>query len=113
MYGSKRRRFGSGTGARTQLTESWFKARTAPVVLPIAATALLMIGALVALTNGGIGPNALLVLACLVVCGTAICGDAATLAMTVVIAEFTAIGFARRPYADLRGGPQVWHAGLT
>ncbi|MCW2547788.1 MAG: periplasmic sensor signal transduction histidine kinase [Mycobacterium sp.] len=117
MYRSKRPRFGSGRGARRELSTSrteatWFRALPAPVVLPIAATALLAIGAMVALTGGGIGPEALLVLACLVVGATAIVGDAATLATTVVIAEFTAIGFTRRPYADLRGGPRVWHAGL-
>jgi two-component system sensor histidine kinase KdpD len=82
------------------------------VALPIAATALLMIGALVALTGGGIGPTALLVLVCLVVGATAMWGDPATIAVTVVVAEFTAIGFARRPYADLRGGPGMWHDGL-
>ena len=84
----------------------------APVALPVAATALLVIGALVALTDGGIGPTALLILVCLVVGATSIWGEPATIAMTVVVAEFTAIGFAQRPYADLRGGPRMWHDGL-
>jgi two-component system sensor histidine kinase KdpD len=83
------------------------------VVLPLAAAGLLVVGALVALTGGGIGPTALLVLTCLVVAATAAVSDPATIGMTVVIAEFTAIGFTRRPYADLRGGPLVWHAGVT
>ncbi len=84
---------------------------TAPIVLPLAATALLAVGTLVALTSGGIGPTTLLVLTCLVVAATAAFGDAASLVVTVVIAEFTAVGFTRRPYAQLRGGPLVWHAG--
>jgi signal transduction histidine kinase len=113
MDRSERQRRGPGTGARITLSRSWLRPHTAPVVLPIAATALLMIGALVALTGGEVGPGPLLVLVSVVVCATALYGDAATLAMTVVIAEFTAIGFTRRPYADLRGGPQVWHSGLT
>ena len=89
-------------------------ARTAaPIVLPLAATALLAVGALVALTHGGVGPTALLVLTCLIVAVTAFVGDPPTLAMIVLVAEFTAIGFTRRPYAQLRGGPLVWHAGIT
>jgi two-component system sensor histidine kinase KdpD len=86
---------------------------TAPVVLPLAAGGLLAVGALVALTSGGVGPTALLVLTCVIVAATAAVSDPATLAMTVIIAEFTAIGFTRRPYAQLRGGPLVWHAGVT
>jgi two-component system, OmpR family, sensor histidine kinase KdpD len=86
---------------------------SAPVVLPLAAGALLAVGALVALTSGGVGPTALLVLTCVIVAVTAAVGDPATVAMTVLIAEFTAIGFTRRPYAQLRGGPLVWHAGVT
>ncbi|HEX4429029.1 MAG TPA: ATP-binding protein [Frankiaceae bacterium] len=83
------------------------------MVLPLAAGGLLAVGALVALTKGGVGPTALLVLTCVIVAATAAVGDPATLAMTVLIAEFTAIGFTRRPYAQLRGGPLVWHAGIT
>jgi two-component system sensor histidine kinase KdpD len=91
-----------------------FGARTtAPVVLPLAAAALLAVGALVALTSGGVGPTTVLVLTCVIVATTAAVGDAATIAMTVLVAEFTAIGFTRRPYAELRGGPLVWHAGIT
>jgi two-component system, OmpR family, sensor histidine kinase KdpD len=89
-------------------------ARTpAPVVLPLAATALLAVGALVALTSGGVGPTTVLILTCAIVAVTAAVGDVATIAITVVVAEFTAIGFTRRPYAELRGGPLVWHAGIT
>ncbi len=89
-------------------------ARTAaPIVLPLAATALLGVGALVSVTHGGIDPTTLLALTCAIVAVTAIVGDAPTLAMVVVVAEFTAIGFTRRPYAQLRGGPLVWHAGIT
>ncbi len=87
--------------------------KTAPVVLPIAAGGLLAVGALVALTSGRIGPTALLVLTCLIVAATAAVSDPATIAMTVLISEFTAIGFTRRPYAQLRGGPLAWHAGIT
>ena len=86
---------------------------TAPVVLPLAAGGLLAVGALVALTSGGVGPTALLVLACLIVATTAALSDPATIAMITLIAEFTAIAFTRRPYAQLRGGPLVWHAGVT
>jgi two-component system, OmpR family, sensor histidine kinase KdpD len=87
--------------------------KAAPVVLPIAAGGLLAVGALVALTSGGVGPTALLVLTCVIVAATAAVSDPATLAMVTLIAEFTAIGFTRRPYAQLRGGPLVWHAGVT
>ncbi len=83
------------------------------MVLPLAAGGLLAVGALVALTSGGVGPTALLVLTCLIVAATAAVSDPTTLAMTAIIAEFTAIGFTRRPYAQLRGGPLVWHTGVT
>ena len=79
----------------------------------MAATALLAVGALVAMTHGGVGPSAVLALTCVIVAVTAFVGDLPTLAMIVVTAEFTAIGFTRRPYAQLRGGPLVWHAGFT
>ncbi len=85
----------------------------APLVLPLATSALLAVGALVAATGGGIRPSAVLVLTALVVAATAAVADLASLAMTVIVAEFTAIGFTRAPYAQLRGGPLVWHAGLT
>jgi two-component system sensor histidine kinase KdpD len=86
---------------------------TAPLVLPLAAGALLGVGALVALTSGGVGPTALLVLTCVIVAVTALLAEPASVVVTVIIAEFTAIGFTRRPYAQLRGGPLVWHAGIT
>jgi two-component system sensor histidine kinase KdpD len=104
--------FSFPTRSRSELSAGRLSMVPAPVALPIAATALLMIGALVVLTDGGIGPTALLVLVCTVVSATALWGEPATIAMTVVVAEFTAIGFARRPYADLRGGPRMWHDGL-
>ncbi len=85
----------------------------APVVLPLAATGLLSVGALVALTSGAIGPTTVLVLTCLIVALTASVSDLPTLAMTLLVAEFTAIGFTRKPYAELRGGPLVWHSGLV
>ena len=46
----------------------------APVVLPLAATGLLSVGALVALTSGAIGPTTVLVLTCIIVALTAILG---------------------------------------
>src|SRR3954454_24097562 len=85
----------------------------APLVLPAAATALLAIGALVALTDGGVGPTALLVLTCVVVAATAVAADPPSLLMIVLVAELTAIGLPRRPYAQLRGGKVAWHAALT
>ena len=73
-----------------------FSTCPAPVVLPIAATSLLLIGALVAITGGGIGPTAMLVLVCLVVGVTAVWAPDLPYPSpwTVVVAEFTAIGFA-------------------
>ena len=87
--------------------------RAAPIVLPMAAAGLLSVGALVVLSNGGIGTIAVLAMTSAIVAVTAAVGDVPTLAMTLLVAEFTAIGFTRKPYAQLRGGPVAWHAGVT
>jgi hypothetical protein len=82
------------------------------VVLPIAGTALSLTGALAAVTHGAITPTALIVLTAVVVLGTASIGDRPSVVLVMPAAYFTAIGFTRPPYAELRGGPQAWRAAV-
>ena len=92
---------------------------TAPVVLPLAAGGLLAVGALVALTSGGVGPTALLVLTSVIVAATAFverprddCDDAAHRGVhrdrlhpaSLRPAARRTAGLARRGHADRCGG---------
>ena len=76
-------------------------------------SSLLAVGALVAADIGRHRTDRAAGARLPVVAATAAVSDPPRSPWSTVVAEFTAIGFARRPYADLRGGPLVWHDGLV
>ncbi len=73
----------------------------APFALPVASTALLVLGAATANAAGRIDAHALLVGCALIVAATSVVAEPVTAAPVAVIAWLTAIGFSGPPYADL------------
>ena len=74
--------------------------------LPAGFAALLAVGAAAAVTHGGLGATAVLVLAGVIVTVVAAAAELPAAALIGVIGWFTATGFSRAPYAQLRlAGP--------
>ncbi|HEY6277562.1 MAG TPA: DUF4118 domain-containing protein [Streptosporangiaceae bacterium] len=74
----------------------------AHVALPVGFAALLAIGATAAATHGGVGATAVLVLAAITVTVVAAAAEPLAAPVIGVIGWFTAAGFSRAPYAQLR-----------
>ncbi|HEV3295685.1 MAG TPA: DUF4118 domain-containing protein [Streptosporangiaceae bacterium] len=74
----------------------------AHVALPAGFAALLVVGAAAAATHGGLGATAVLVLAGIVVTAVAAAAELPAAPVICVIGWFTAAGFSRAPYAQLR-----------
>jgi two-component system, OmpR family, sensor histidine kinase KdpD len=74
----------------------------AHIALPAGFAALLVIGAAAAVTRGGLAATAVLVLAAIVVAVVAAAAEPLAAPAIGVIGWFTAAGFSRAPYAQLR-----------
>ena len=85
----------------------------APLVLPAAAVTLLVVGAGMVVTDAAVGAAGLLIIVAMVVAATALVAEPAATVLIALDGWLTAIAFTRPPYAQLRGGPIVWHAGLV
>ncbi len=85
----------------------------APLVLPAGAVTLLVVGAGMVVTDAAAGAIGLLVVVAMVVAATAVVAEPAATVLIALDGWLTAIAFTRAPFAQLRGGPIVWHAGLA
>lgn len=84
----------------------------APFALPVASTALLVIGAVASATHGALDGNGVLALAVVVVALTALTAQPVATPVIAVIAWMTSAAFSRPPYAELQlsGGRPVREA---
>ena len=85
----------------------------AAFALPVGCAALLVIGAIAAGSNGGLGPGAVLGLVAGVVGATCLVADVRAAPLLAGVGWLTVAGFSRPPYAQLQpAGKQAVDAGL-
>lgn len=88
------------------MSSSWPPRRVeAPLALPCAAVALLIVGALATQAHGWVGSRIVLGVVAVVVALTATLATPAATVLVTVDGWLTAVAFAGPPYAELRGGP--------
>ncbi len=87
---------------------------SAPFALPAGLAALLIVGAVAAGTHGALSPTSVLVLAAAIVAVVSLVAEPSVTPLIGLIGWFTAVGFARAPYAQLRltGSPALHAAAI-
>ena len=86
----------------------------APLALPAGFAALLVVGALAAVTGGGIDATWVLILAAVIVAAGSLVAEPAVAPLLGAIGWLTVVGFSRAPYAQLHmSGPVAVRAAIT